>query len=150
MAAIIAALPFVLLLVAYHELPRIPVMRSSRFRLRCDPTHGSKTMLETNPIGQCGRPATSEQRKLKTTRETPQLGTQAKVTGATARCCSALLEALEAVINGPAENGSQLAAGAQRERKYYVSLTRSVGNAPMEFILHTVREKGKRSARTNA
>jgi hypothetical protein len=31
MAAIIAALPFVLLLVAYHELPRIPVMRSSRF-----------------------------------------------------------------------------------------------------------------------
>jgi len=30
MAAIIAALPFVLLLVAYHELPRIPVMRSSR------------------------------------------------------------------------------------------------------------------------
>jgi hypothetical protein len=33
MAAIIAALPFVLLLVAYHELPRIPVMRSSRFLL---------------------------------------------------------------------------------------------------------------------
>jgi hypothetical protein len=31
MAAIIAALPFVLFLVAYHELPRIPVMRSSRF-----------------------------------------------------------------------------------------------------------------------